>query len=61
MDNYNPAPIEKKWQDFFETNKIFKTKKDKKKKILLFRNVSIPFWQYSYGSRKKLYARRCDC
>ena len=33
MDNYNPAPIEKKWQDFFETNKIFKTKKDKEKKF----------------------------
>jgi len=33
MDNYNPAPIEKKWQDFFEKNKIFKTKKDKEKKF----------------------------
>ena len=33
MDNYNPAPIEKKWQDFFEKNKIFKTKKNKDKKF----------------------------
>ena len=33
MDNYNPLPIEKKWQVFFEKNKIFKTKKDKNKKF----------------------------
>jgi leucyl-tRNA synthetase len=33
MDNYNPAPIEKKWQVFFEKNKVFKTKKDKEKKF----------------------------
>ena len=33
MDNYNPLPIEKKWQEFFEKNKIFKTKKNQKKKF----------------------------
>jgi leucyl-tRNA synthetase len=33
MDNYNPAPIENKWQVFFEKNKVFKTKKDKEKKF----------------------------
>ena len=26
MDNYNPLPTEKKWQEIFEKNKIFKTK-----------------------------------
>ena len=33
MDNYNPLPVEKKWQDFFEKNKVFKTKKTKDKKF----------------------------
>ena len=33
MDNYNPLPVEKKWQNFFEKNKIFKTKKTKNKKF----------------------------
>jgi leucyl-tRNA synthetase len=33
MENYNPFSVEKKWQDFFEKNKTFKTKKDKKKKF----------------------------
>jgi len=33
MDNYNPLPVEKKWQQFFESKKIFKTKKDKKNKF----------------------------
>jgi leucyl-tRNA synthetase len=33
MDNYNPLPIEKKWQDFFEKNNIFITKKNKNKKF----------------------------
>ena len=27
MDNYNPLLIEKKWQSFFEKEKIFVTKK----------------------------------
>lgn len=33
MDNYNPLPVEEKWQKFFESKKIFKTKKNKKKKF----------------------------
>ena len=33
MDNYNPLPIEKKWQDFFEKKNIFITKKNKNKKF----------------------------
>jgi leucyl-tRNA synthetase len=33
MDNYNPLPVEKKWQNFFEKNKIFKTKEKKDKKF----------------------------
>jgi leucyl-tRNA synthetase len=33
MDNYNPLPVEKKWQDFFEKNKVFKTKETKDKKF----------------------------
>ena len=33
MDNYNPLPVEKKWQDSFEKNKIFKTKRDQNKKF----------------------------
>ena len=33
MDNYNPLPIEKKWQSFFESKKIFKTKKNTNKKF----------------------------
>ena len=33
MDNYNPLPVEKKWQNFFEKNKIYKTKETKEKKF----------------------------
>ena len=33
MDNYNPLPVEKKWQEFFEKNKIFKTKSNQNKKF----------------------------
>ena len=33
MDNYNPLPVEKKWQNFFEKNKVFKTTKTKDKKF----------------------------
>jgi leucyl-tRNA synthetase len=33
MENYNPFPIEEKWKSFFETNKIFKTKKQYNKKF----------------------------
>ena len=33
MDNYNPLPVEKKWQNLFEKNKVFKTTKTKDKKF----------------------------
>lgn len=33
MDNYNPLPVEKKWQESFEKNKIFKTKSNQNKKF----------------------------
>ena len=33
MDNYNPLPVEKKWQESFEKNKVFKTKSDQNKKF----------------------------
>jgi len=33
MENYNPLPIEDKWQSFFEKNEIFKTKKISDKKF----------------------------
>ena len=33
MDNYNPLPTEKKWQELFEDNKIFKTKSNQGKKF----------------------------
>ena len=36
MEVYNHLLIEKKWQDFFERSKIFKTKKDKEKKFYCF-------------------------
>ena len=32
MENYNPLPIEEKWINFFEKNKIFKTKTNNNKK-----------------------------
>ena len=57
MEKYNFQLIEKKWQSFFENNKIYLTKKNKKKKILLSRDVSIPIRKYPYGSCKKLYSR----
>ena len=49
MENYNPLIVENKWQSFFDSTQIFKTKNNSKKKILLPRNVSISFWEYSYG------------
>ena len=33
MENYNSILIEKKWQDFFEKEKTFETKKKNKKKF----------------------------
>ena len=60
MNRYNFKTIENKWQKFWEQNKSFQTKTDKKKKkILLFRDVSLPIWKDPYGSCKKLYNWRC--
>ena len=33
MENYNPSPIEKKWQNIFEKKNIFKTKNNSAKKF----------------------------
>jgi len=33
MDNYNPLLVEKKWQSFFEKEKVFATKKSNNKKF----------------------------
>ena len=33
MPNYNPLPVEEKWQNFLEKEKIFSTKKNKDKKF----------------------------
>jgi leucyl-tRNA synthetase len=33
MDNYNPKVIESKWQKYFDTHNVFKTKKNKDKKF----------------------------
>jgi len=33
MNNYNPTPTEKKWQNFFEKEKIFQTKTNKNNKF----------------------------
>ena len=45
MERYNFKKTEKKWQDYWNKNKSFKCKIDnKKKKILLFRNVSLSLW-----------------
>tara|TARA_B110000027_G_scaffold121956_1_gene136553 strand:- start:3 stop:140 length:138 start_codon:yes stop_codon:yes gene_type:complete len=45
VDRYNFKIIEEKWQKLWDEKKDFSTKVDKnKKKILLFRNVSLPIW-----------------
>jgi leucyl-tRNA synthetase len=51
MQRYNFKVIEKKWQDYWHQNKSFKASLDlNKKKILLFRNVSISIGKNSYGT-----------
>ena len=39
MENYNPLPIEEKWQNFFEKEKTFKTKKNNKKKFYCLEKI----------------------
>ena len=55
MSRYNFQDIEKKWQKYWEDNKSFKTVINKKKEILLPRNVSLSVRENSYGSCQKLY------
>ena len=51
MGRYNFKTIEKKWQEHWDKNQFYKTKKDpKKKKILLFRNVSLSVRKNTYGT-----------
>ena len=58
MERYNFKVIETKWQKFWEENNYFSSNVDKtKKKILLFRNVSLSIWKNTYGTCKKLYHR----
>ena len=59
MDKYNYKKIEEKWQKKWEENKVFNASQNKKKKILCFRNVSLPIWKITYGPCPKLYTRRC--
>ena len=49
MERYNFHKIEKKWRE----NKLAISVKNNKskKKILLLRNVSLPVWENTYGSR----------
>ena len=51
MERYNFKTVEEKWQDKWNKSGAFKSKVDHSKKILLSRNVSIPFRQNTYGSR----------
>ena len=58
MERYNFKDIENKWQTFWEKNNSFKTETNKIKKILLFRNVSLPIRKIIW-SCQKLYNWRC--
>jgi len=42
MINYNPLLIEKKWQNFFEEKKIFKTKNNKNNKFFCLEMFPYP-------------------
>ncbi len=45
MERYNFKLVEKKWQEYWSKEKSFFSEiNKKKKKILLFRNVSISIW-----------------
>ena len=38
MQNYNPLPVEEKWQNFLEKEKIFSTRRNKDKKFYEFKS-----------------------
>ena len=53
MERYNFLRVEKKWQAKDVANSVIDNKS--KKKILLFRNVSLSIWKDPYGTCKKLH------
>ena len=62
MERYNAKAAEKKWQEEWEKERTYLTSEDKdKEKYYVLENVSLPFWQNSYGPCSKLYHGRRSC
>ena len=59
MNKVDVKDIDKKWQDFWSSNKNSFKNTDKKKEILLPRDVSLSFRENPYGTCQKLYYWRC--
>ena len=51
LSEYNPKSTEEKWLDNWQKNQIYSQNNAQKEKVLRFRNVSIPIWKPSHGSR----------